>query len=188
MKNIEALYLSYEEIIREFTDQEIASRYANIYQEMKNFCSAYSLDDKLSIDEVALTHAILDYYTDISRLKKLHNIKNVNEIKVSAYENFWLLRRHPIQIISNPDNEEKIVFANEKFVFSRISQFLMREHINDDISSEYRQSVISFFDMLYYYLKYRSCSAQMLEMFLISFQAGEIVGKNCAKEKYSDAG
>lgn len=183
MKNIEALYLSYEEIILEFTEAEIRSRYQNIYQEIENFRLAYSLEEKLRIDEVALMHAILDYFTDISRLKKLHNIKNVNEIKVCAYENFWLLRRHPIQIISNPDNEEKIVFANEKFVFSRISQFLMGDHVNDDINSAYRKSIVNFFDMLYYYLKYRNCSAQMLELFLISFQAGEIVGKNCAKEK-----
>lgn len=180
MKNIEALYISYEPIIREFTAEKIKSKYENIHQEMDIFISDYSLGDKLKIDEVALTHAILDYYTDISRLKKLHEITNVNDIKVCAYECYWLMRRHAIQIVCNPDNEEKIVFANEKFVFSKVAQFLLKEHVNTDVDSECRKNVMGFFDMLYYYLKYRECNAQMLEMFLISFQAGVLIGENCA--------
>lgn len=183
MNNIESLYISYEPILREFTEEKIESKLKNINQELTVFLSDYSLNDKLKIDEVALTHAIFDYYTDISRLKKMHNIENVNEIKVCAYESFWLLRRHPIQIVNNPEQEETIVFANEKFVFSKISQFLMHEHVNDDIDPEHRKSVINFFDMLYYYLKYRDCNAQMLEMFLISFKAGIIIGENCASQK-----
>ncbi|MCM1126911.1 MAG: hypothetical protein NC429_10615 [Lachnospiraceae bacterium] len=183
MNNIESLYISYEPILLEFTEEKVQSRYQNIYQELETFISEYSLTDKLRIDETLLTHAVFDYYTDISRLKKLHQIKNVNEIKVCAYESFWLLRRHPIQITINPAGEEAIVFANEKFFFSKISQFLMQEHVNDEIDPEHRKSIINFFDMLYYYLKYRDCSAQMLEMFLISFKAGIIIGENCANQK-----
>lgn len=178
MKNIEALYISYDEIVTEFTEEKIKSRYAHLYQEFSDFLTIYSLGEKLRIDEIALTHAILDYFTDISRLKKLHNIKNVNEIKVCAYQSYWLLRRHPLQIVNNTDLEEKIVFANEKFVFSKIAQHLIGSHLNDEITEEHQKSVISFLDMLYYYLKFRDCSPQVLEMFIVAFKAGEIIGGN----------
>lgn len=69
-------------------------------------------------------------------MKKMHNITNINEIKVCAYESYWLLRRHPLQIIDNKLYEEKVVFANEKFVFS-----------------------------------------------ILSFQAGKIIGEDCAKQR-----
>ena len=178
MKNIEALYVSYDEIVTEFTEEKIKSRYAHLYQELSNFLTVYSLDKMLRIDEIALIHAILDYFTDISRLKKMHNIKNVNEIKVCAYQCYWLLRRHPLQIVNNTDLKENVVFANEKFVFSKIAQHLMDSHLNDVIPDEQQKSVISFFDMLYYYLKFRDCSPQVLEMFIVAFRAGEIIGSN----------
>lgn len=41
---------------------------------------------------------------------------------VYAYQSYWLLRRHPLQIVDNPDNNETIVFVNEKFVFSRLAK------------------------------------------------------------------
>lgn len=82
------------------------------------FLGDYELAEHVKVDEVALTHGILNYFTDISRLEKLHGIKEVNGIKVYAYQNYWLLRRHPLQIIDNPDNNEMVVFVNEKFVFS----------------------------------------------------------------------
>lgn len=179
MNNIENIYLSYESIIQEFSQEKIQSRYTTLYQEMENFIRTYSLDAKLSIDEMALTHAVLDYFTDVSRLKKLHHITNINEIKVCAYENAWILRRHPIQILDNSVYEEQVVFANEKFVFSRIAQFLLGNCLDKEITQENRKSILNYFDSLYYHLKYRSYNAQMLELAILSFQAGALVGKDC---------
>ena len=79
----------------------------------------------------------------------MHNIKNVNEIKVCAYQCYWLLRRHPLQIVDNTDLKENVVFANEKFVFSKIAQHLLGQHLNDEIAEEHQKRVISFFDMLF---------------------------------------
>lgn len=178
MNNIENIYTNYDSIVDEFTEEKIRSRYENLYKEMRLFLSDYSLEDNLQVEEMALTHAVLDYFTDVSRLKKLHGIKNVNDIKVCAYENFWLLRRHPLQIISNPQSEEKVIFANEKFVFSRIAKYLMGNNIGVSIHPEKRKSILNYFDTLYYYLKFRNYDAQMLEMLILSFQAGKLVGEN----------
>ena len=186
MNNIEALYIPYDRIMTEFTEDKVKSRYAHLYQELSNFLSIYSLDKKLRIDQIALTHAVLDYFTDISRLKKLHNIKNVNEIKVCAYQCYWLLRRHPLQILDNTDSKEAVVFANEKFVFSKIAQHLLGIHLNDEIAEEHQKSVISFLDTLYYYLKFRECNPQVLEMFIVAFRAGEIVGNNSKDKKIEE--
>ena len=49
----------------------------------------------LRIHEMALTHAVMDYYSDIQRLKEYQKIERVNEIKIMAYETFWLLKRKP---------------------------------------------------------------------------------------------
>ena len=183
MRHIESIYQSYDDILSEFTDDIIKSRYENLYKEISDFLVGYSLDKQLKIDEVALTHAVFDYYSDISRLKKFHNIKNVNDIKVYAYESYWLLRRHPIQILDNGNTEERIVFANEKFVFSRLAQYLMKEvAASSDIAPECRKSVLNYLDTIYYYLKYRDYSAQVLELLITSFYAGKLIGEDCAKK------
>lgn len=182
MNNIEKIYQSYGPVMEEFTEDVIKACYENIYQEMENFIKSYFLEENLKVDDIALTHAVLDYYTDVSRLKKLHNIKQINTTKVYAYESYWLLRRHPIQILKNPDNEEKVVFANEKFVFSRISQFLLNENMEMNIAEENKKSILNYFDTFYYYLKFRDYNPQIFEMLILSFNAGVLVGKNVIKK------
>ncbi len=178
MNNIENIYLDYGPIIQEFTEEKVRAGYENLYREMQQFLGDYELAKYLKVDEVALTHGMLDYFTDISRLKKLHGIKEVNDIKVYAYQSYWLLRRHPLQIIDNPDNDERIVFANEKFVFSRLAKFLMGNQLGSAIPEKKRKSILNYFDTLYYYLKFRNYDAQMLELFILSFQAGRLIGEN----------
>lgn len=178
MNNIENIYTNYAPIIEEFGVEKVQSKYNTLYNEMEQFLKDYELGDCLRIEEMALTHAVLDYFTDVSRLKKMHNISNINEIKVCAYESYWLLRRHSLQVVSNLSDEEKVVFANEKFVFSRIAKYLMDGNIGDKLNESNRKSILNFFDTLYYHLKFRNYDAQTLEMLIISFQAGKIIGKD----------
>lgn len=70
-----------------------------------------------------------------------------------------------------------MVFVNEKFVFSRLAKFLMGAQLGSDIPEKKRKSVLNYFDTLYYYLKFRNYDAQMLELFILSFQAGRLVGE-----------
>ena len=61
--------------MQEFTEEKVRSGYENLYKEMQQFLGDYELAKHVKVDEVALTHGILDYFTDISRLKKLHGIR-----------------------------------------------------------------------------------------------------------------
>ena len=74
MNNIENIYLDYGPIIQEFTEEKVRAGYENLYREMQQFLGDYELAKYLKVDEVALTHGMLDYFTDISRLKKLNVI------------------------------------------------------------------------------------------------------------------
>lgn len=86
----------------------------------------HDLDEVAYIHEMALTHAIMDYFSDIQRLKDYQKIEHVNEINKPIIE------------------EKSIAFKN-------------------------------FLDTLYYYLKFRRCDAQSIELMLLAFQAGKIV-------------
>ena len=56
---------------------------------------------------------ILDYFTDIARLKDYQDIERANVDKIYGYELFWFLRRHPIQLLEGvPDNFD----INEKWL------------------------------------------------------------------------
>ena len=103
---------------------------------------------------------MLDYFTDISRLKHFHQAKHINSLKVISYETYWLLRRKPIQILVEDETSDAMAFLNEKFVFSRIAKYLMGDGNGGIVGSEKRLSKFSGFAV--YYLKYRNlqCNAR----------------------------
>ena len=177
MKNIESVYLNYGELLDEFGDDVISSRYAFLYKECLDFLESQNLSGQTVVNEVLLMHAVLDYFSDVSRLKKFHHIHHINEIKVMAYESFWLLRRKPLQVIAESQQDDVLAFVNEKFVFSRIAAFLVKEQKGLVLAQEDKRAFFNYLDTLYYYLKYRQYDPQMLELMILGFKAGEIWGR-----------
>lgn len=174
MNKIESTYTKYDDIINEFTEERINNRFKQLYSEMENFLDTLELKnekDCFVINEMSLTHLIMDYYSDISRLKKFHKIEKINEIKIKAYETYWLIQRKPIQIVKELDGD-KYFHINEKFVLSYITSFLLNKGV--EMQAEYYnlKSFNNFLEMLYYYLKYRKCDAQSIELIILSFKAG----------------
>lgn len=49
---------------------------------MLDFLEKNNLKDIAYIHEMALTHAIMDYFSDIQRLKDYHNIEHANGIYI----------------------------------------------------------------------------------------------------------
>lgn len=82
----------------------------------------------------------------------------------------------------NDQDQEKIVFANEKFVFFRIARYLMDGNIGNSLNQEHRKSILNYFDTIYYYLKFTKYDAQMLEMLILSFKAGKLIGEDCVSK------
>ena len=125
MNTIEKIYTNYDGLLEEFSEEVIQSRYAVFYEEIEEFAKSLGIREKIQISESLLSHAVLDYFTDISRLKHFHQAKHINSLKVISYETYWLLRRKPIQILVEDETSDAMAFLNEKFVFSRIAKYLM---------------------------------------------------------------
>lgn len=177
MNNIESVYSDYGELMGEFSEDVIRNRYAFLYKECGEFLKSLELQDAVEVNEVLLMHAVLDYFSDVSRLKKFHHINHINEIKVIAYESFWILRRKPLQVVKECGDSDFLAFVNEKFVFSRIAAFLVEDRMDQVLREADKKAFLNYLDTLYYYLKYRQYDAQMLELMVLGFKAGALWGR-----------
>ena len=181
MDKIAQSYESYSDIISEFTEKRIQERFQDLYEAYDDFIEKMQLKKVIHINSYTLWHAVLDYFTDISRLKKFHKNERINSFKIMAYELSWLIRRKPLQIIEDEDAHEDrekaegLVFINEKFVLSYIVSYftkLIGYDFYETLNEHNKACFDGYLDSLFYYLKYRNCSSQTLEFALLSFGAG----------------
>lgn len=174
MNNIENVYTNYDDIVMEFSQEVIQSRFEQINEEMKIFIKSLNLQDITQINEVVLMQSLLDYFSDVHRLKTYHKIKHINGIKIKAYETFWLLQRKPIQLTVSQMEDDRMIYVNEKFVLSRLASYLLGDDINVPIIEDKRKAFQNFLDTLYYYLKFRRCDPQAIELMILAFKAGQL--------------
>lgn len=174
MNNIENTYVKYDELVAVVGQDVISSRIQQISQEMLDFLTINNLEEIAYVHEMALTHAVMDYFSDIQRLKDYQQIEHVNEIKIKAYETFWLLKRKPIQL-KGQIQDDKFLYVNEKFLLTRLTSFMLDDEINRPIVGEKSIAFKNFLNTLYYYLKFRRCDAQSIELMLLAFKAGQLV-------------
>ena len=171
MRNIENTYVKYDKLVEEIGEDIIKNRLMQLQYEMQEFLSSNGLTDKVFIQEMALNHAVMDYFSDIQRLREYHEIEHANEIKIKAYETYWLLKRKPLQLKEQLE-DDKWLYVNEKFLLTRLVSFMLGEKINIPLNGEKKTVLMNFFDTLYYYLKFRKADAQSLELMLLGFMAG----------------
>jgi hypothetical protein len=171
--SIEPLYLDYNDIVEEFGREKIESRYEVLLSALDEFIKKMEYTDSVFINETLLMYSLLDYFADISRVKSFHKIKRVNEIKITAYETYWLLKRKPLQIESK---HKEYAFVNEQFALSHIVSFLV-ENRNSGFELMGSKNLDFFANTLFYFLKYRLYDAQTIELFLLSFKAGYLYHK-----------
>lgn len=179
MDKIQEIYESYGDITGKFGLDVVQKRFMDLNQTYVDFINKENIADKVTINSFMLIHAIMDYFTDISRLKDFHKIDFTNSYKTVAYEICWLLRRKPIQVLE--DRHEELVYINEKFILSYALNFITtsKESVRyQDLSKVRQQCFDGFIESFYYHLKYRNCSAQSLELALLSFEAGVTLNPN----------
>jgi hypothetical protein len=174
MDNIENTYINYEELVSVVGEDIIRSRIAQISREMLEFIKIQNLQDIVEMNSMALTHAVMDYYSDIQRLKDYQKIEHINEYKVKAYETFWLLQRKPLQIKVQLE-DDRWLYVNEKFLLNRLASFMLKGDVSVPLVGERQKAFRNFLDTLYYYLKFRRCDAQALELMLLAFDAGKLI-------------
>ena len=164
----------YEEIIEHFGKEKIMKRYSALEEYMAIFIERSKFKENVSISDSLLNQAVIDYFVDIYRLKNFHNIDKVNYIKVHAYSAYWLLRRKPIQIIHDNNEDTELAFINENFIASYLMQFLRGDNRGVVIKKEDRFDYDEFVGNLKYVLRYRMVTAQSIETILESYNAGRI--------------
>lgn len=161
----------YKKLVELFGDK-IETHCAYISQHMELFIARNGYKGKACVVDSLLFHAIIDYFTDIYRLKTFHNIDKVNSHKIHAYTAYWILRRKPIQVLEDSVSDKDLPFLNEKFVCSYIISYL-RGNYGDIVLSE--KDVVdyqSFVRNLEYFLTYRVVTAQMIETMIEAYMAG----------------
>ena len=84
MYNIDNVYIHYDELVEIVGEDTIRRRIEQIALEMKKFLENWNLEDLAYIKEMILTHAIMDYFSDIQRLKDYQKIEQINEVKIKA--------------------------------------------------------------------------------------------------------
>jgi hypothetical protein len=169
MTGIKSAYVGYDDIVRQFGEEKIQGRYEYFLKIITVFIEKFGYVGRVTVNEITLWYSLFDYFSDIARLKSFHNIDKINEVKILSYEIYWLLKRKPLQPVTN---DIDTVYVNEQFVLVTIVHFL--QNGNKEFASLKNNDKLNFFiDSLYYFLKYRHCDAQMLELMLISFKAGE---------------
>lgn len=159
-------------------NNKFKDRFEAQLENMNAYIEKSGYSKKMIVNPLVLGYALVDYFEDIQRIKALHPIEHINSIKIYSYISYWLLRRKPIQILSP---ERELIFANERYVYAYIMDFLNcyqdnRKELNglSNIFTDTRQGIDTFRESLFYYLKYRVRNALELEMFITSFFAGQI--------------
>lgn len=173
MDKIQELYTSYDDIVNKVTLQRVQERFRDLNQSYIDFIESENISDKVKVNSFMLIHAILDYFTDIARLKDFHKIDHTNSYKTLAYEISWLLRRKPLQVLE--DENESLVYINEKFILSYAFNFITESKKSiryQELNEVKKQCFHGFIESFYYHLKFRNCDPQVLELAMLSFEAG----------------
>lgn len=159
----------YEFLIEKYGEERIREAYEWMFSSMDEYVYRIGKAESCLVSETILDYVIVDFFTDIFRLKSFHTIDNPHDTKVYSYMAFWTIRHKPIQTICN---DEELAFVNEEFVTEWIRGYLCSVDDAIALPESNRGDIDNFFSTLLYYLKYRSFSAQSLEGMLLAFLAG----------------
>ncbi len=166
--------LSYDVIINYFGEETITDRFKYLYDKMEEYINLRGQQEQLTVNEDILHQVLMDYFTDVYRLKMFHKIQHINITKIVAYEVFWILRRKPLQIIREAA-DEKLVFANEGFATTFIAHELLLPDEVEPLSKHQEKEFLKYLQHINYHLKYRNIDKQCLEAILYSFETGKLM-------------
>jgi len=132
----------------------------------RSFFTRFNLkeNEDVLIHDSILRYVVVDYFSDIIRLKDFHGIDYVNQDKIVAYESSWFLRRKPLQVLASPNTE--LAFINENFI-----TFYILSYLFEGLDTSKTEEIRGFSDTLFYHLKYRPIDARTLEFMITAFRA-----------------
>lgn len=162
----------YEEVIKKTGGIEvIEERFKWLRDVSTDFVNEAGYADTVICNDRILLHVVLDYFSDIQRLKDFHGIEKVRTDKIFAYTVKWILKRKPLQFKSESIDELDI-FVNERFaLFLMINECILKD-VDKVLESEGMKKFDEYLDYVLYYFKYRECNAQVIELMIESFKMG----------------
>jgi len=168
----------YQFLLQYFPGNIMSMRLKALWVDTDNVIKNFGLKSKLRMDEESFKNIILDYFTDIARLKDFQDIKRTNTDKIYGYELFWFLRRHPIQLLEEDPNLYDI---NEKVALNVFIPRILAEaglpYDHKNQTKEFQERLKTFIDLLFYNMKYRTYTQQSLELMIEAF----LCGCNCTR-------
>jgi len=167
----------YQELLREIGEENFDSRFRELMKQIDAFLDEAEYNEDIVCNERILYHALLDYYTDIMRLKEFHEIRHTKTDKKFAYLIYWILRRKPIQF-RRYLSDEKDIFVNERFCcYLLINECLLQssdQSIHTNLNEEEINIFDRYIDLLFYFFKYRQINPQTIELVIETFKAGRL--------------
>lgn len=160
---------NYKFLIKEFTSETIEKRFEAIYNFINTYIESNNLQDQVFISIDLLNNMVLDYFSDIYRIKEFQDIELTNLAKIYSYTSYWLLRRKVIQQ-KKEDTNDKLSFVNEEMVATYIFSFLFETNVF--IVDSQQEKFTEFQKNLLYSFIYRNYSPQSIESLIYAFQAG----------------
>lgn len=164
---------NYQFLLKYFSREKIFGRSKALWNEVVTVLEKFPFAGKLRIDEESFQMFIIDYFTDIVRIKDFHNIERVNTNKIYAYSLYWFLRRRPVQIVEPTDNNFAI---NEKVALMVFFPKMLNEagiiYTKETQNEALRNRLATFANLFFYNLKYRTYTQQSLELMIEAFLCG----------------
>lgn len=168
---------NYQKLIQDIGKDNFDSRFAQILNQINDFLEEAGYNDTVQCNERILYHVLLDYYSDIARLKEFHDIKDTKTDKIIAYLIFWIIRRKPIQL-GEFSEHEKDIFVNERFAcYMLINECLLQpenDMIGAKLGNEEMDKFEKYIDFILYYFKYRQVNAKVIELIIETFKIGRL--------------
>jgi len=174
----------YPELVSYFGEEVIQNRYTYLYEKMSGFIANAGIEEDVYISEARLRNTVIDYFTDIYRLKVFHGIVSVNRYKILAFTVFWLLRRQPLQVKEGAPGTDEYTFVNEDFAVSFIGYACITPSTSPEImydsaialDDDTDAILARFRDDVRYHLIYRGYDARNLELMLNAYETGFNLG------------
>ena len=171
---------TYEELFEKIGKNNFQSRFKELLNAIQTFLTTAEYPDYVYCNEDILNQVLLDYYSDIARLKEFHKIKHTKTDKVMAYTLYWFLKRKPIQIdMQSDDNRD--VYVNERCACSMLFSECLLEDPNLVVSGDTLEKYNDYIDLILYYFKYRELNPQVIELMIESFKTGWLLGSGNGK-------
>lgn len=169
----------YQGLIDQIGEDKFQERFKYLRDTMEEFINQAGYQSSVICNDRILIHVLLDYFSDIERLKDFHGIEKVRTDKIFAYTIYWILKRKRLQF-KDESIEEKDIFVNERFaVFLLINECIIN-CVSKKLDKEGSKKFDEYIDYVLYYFKYREYNAQVIELIIESFKMGiEFDKKKC---------